>query len=493
MQQGNQRLVGRIVVNYLDGLLARWRRSVAMSGGLACLACTLTSCAFYRAQPLNEAVVNQALQPLPLESVKIAVAKLDHLLLKPMLIVGQDGYTPDEIGVIAVVLSPQLRAVRDQHGLAQAQVVQAGILPNPQLSRSVDVPSGNATAAQVGTGLVKGRNSGLSWDLSALLSHRDDIAAARANAQSVDLQIAWQEWQVAQDARLRAFRIASLEQRLPLAREIETGLIDNVAAIRQAFSLGHRITADLTAATDLLSQAQTRRLSLEQSLIADRLQLNLALGQSAESTVHIKVPEDFPALEADTSASAQLLHGLETHRLDLVALRMGYQSQEHALRSAVWSQFPKIGLSFNRASDTSGIKTRGAAVGIELPLFDRRQGAVAIARATRQQLFDEYVLRVAEARASVHQTLEDLAVTRVQLTTVTASLTDLQQLASAYDRAFSSQNADVIAYRDARAALATRRIEQYQLKQDLLELGVALEIASGRGLLSRTITRTPAT
>ena len=114
-------------------------------------------------------------------------------------------------------------------------------------------------------------------------------------------------------------------------------------------------------------------------------------------------------------------------------------------------------------------------------------------KATRQQLFDEYVLRVAEARASVHQTLEDLAVTRVQLTTVTASLTDLQQLASAYDRAFSSQNADVIAYRDARAALATRRIEQYQLKQDLLELGVALEIASGRGLLSRTITRTPAT
>jgi outer membrane protein, heavy metal efflux system len=159
------------------------------------------------------------------------------------------------------------------------------------------------------------------------------------------------------------------------------------------------------------------------------------------------------------------------------------------LRSAILSQFPKINLSVNKAKDTGNVQSRGWAVGVEIPLFDRRQGVIASAKATRQQLFDDYAVRVAEARSMVRQILEDLAVTRAQLTSATESLADLQRLADGYGKAFAGRNADVIAYRDARAALATRRIEQSKLKQDLLELGVGLEIATGRALLSSTITR----
>jgi len=180
---------------------------------------------------------------------------------------------------------------------------------------------------------------------------------------------------------------------------------------------------------------------------------------------------------------------MESRRLDLVALTLGYQSQESTLRSAVLSQFPKINLSVNKANDTSDIKTRGWAIGVELPVFDRRQGVIATARATRQQLFDDYVARVAEARAQVQQILEDLAVVRTQLDGATESLADLQLLANGYDKTYASGDSDVITYRDARAALAVRRIEQSKLRQDLLELGVGLEIATGRALLTDTITR----
>jgi outer membrane protein TolC len=444
----------------------------------------LGGCSFYRALPLNATTVDKALQPPPIELVKIAAAALDHPLIKPMIIDGDGGFTPDEIAVIAVIVSPQLRAVRDQRGLAQAQVVQAGILPNPQWSQSADFPHGNTDPT-----LVTGRTLGIGWDVSALLTHHDDVAAARANAKSVDLQIAWQEWQVAQDARLRAFRIASRQERLPLAREIEEGLASNVAAVRQAFALGHKLTADLTTATDLYTQARDSRLALEQSLIADRLALNLAMALAADAPLTIKAPETFPALEADAKVGSELLAGIETHRLDLVALTLGYKSQESALRSAILSQFPKINLSVNKAKDTGNVQSRGWAVGVEIPLFDRRQGVIASAKATRQQLFDDYAVRVAEARSMVRQILEDLAVTRAQLKSASESLADLQYLADGYGKAFAGRNADVIAYRDARAALATRRIEQSKLKQDLLELGVGLEIATGRALLSSTITR----
>ena len=444
----------------------------------------LGGCSFYRAMPLNPTTLDKALRAPPIETVRIAAAKLDHPLVKSMMIDGEGGFTPDEIAVMAVIVSPQLRTVRDQRGLAQAQVVQAGILPNPQWSQSADIPHGNSDPT-----LVTGRTLGLGWDLSALLTHHDDVAAAKATAQSVDLQIAWQEWQVAQDARLRAFRIASLQERLPLAREIEAGLAGNVTAIRQAFALGHKVTAELTAATNLYTQARDSRLALEQNLIADRLALDLSLGLPVEAPLLIRAPETLPALEADSGASSALLAGIETHRLDLVALTLGYKSEELALRSAILSQFPKINLSLNKANDTSDIKSRGWAIAVEVPLFDRRQGVIATAKATRQQLFDDYVARVAEARAQVHQIFENLAVIRAQLTSATESLADLQQLAGGYERAFASQNADVLAYRDARAALATRRIEQIKLKQDLLELAVGLEIATGRALLTSTITR----
>ena len=127
----------------------------------------------------------------------------------------------------------------------------------------------------------------------------------------------------------------------------------------------------------------------------------------------------------------------------------------------------------------------GGGVNLELPIFDRRQGVVAAAKASRQQLFDEYYARVAEARAEVRQILENLTATRTQLAEATRSLPDLEQLAASYEKAYQSNNADVVTYRDAHAALATRRMEQSKLQQDLLELSVALEIATGRPLLNR--------
>jgi outer membrane protein TolC len=417
---------------------------------------------------------------MQLDRVKVASASLDHPLVKPIIIDGSGGFSPDEIAVMAVILSPQLRALRDQRGVAHAQVIQAGILPNPQLNRTVDNPHGNSDPT-----LVAAHNSTLSWDLSTLLARHDEVAAARANAEAVDLQIAWAEWQVAQDARLRSFRLLTRQMQLPLARDIEAGLAANITAIRQALARSYKTTGDLTAATDLLTQARNNRLALEQAITVDRLALNIALALPIDQTIEIKPAATFPALAANPGAIDELLTDIEKRRLDLVALAMGYKSQEATLRAAVKSQFPKIGLSFSKINDTTPVNTLGWGVNVELPIFDRRQGVVAAAKATRQQLFDEYYARVAEARAEVRQILEGLAATRAQLEEATRSLPDLEQLAASYEKAYQSHNADVLAYRDARAALATRRMEQSKLQQDVLELSVALEIATGRPLLNR--------
>ena len=421
------------------------------------------------------------------DSVRIAAAQLHHPLLAPMVIDGKGGFTPEEVAAIVAVVDPGLRALRDQRGVAEAQVIQAGILPNPQLGYSVDWPHGTYSPA-----VVAGRSLGLSWEVTSLLSHGDQVASARAGASAVDLSVAWQEWLAAQEARMRAYRILSLERRVPLARTIEDGLADTLSLTRKAVTLRLRTTTDLTSAAEAWSQSQDARFELERQLAAERAALNLSLGMAPGDRVPLRVANGRPQSGPDSTPDAgALLKDIEERRLDLVALRYGYESEEASLRAAVMAQFPKIGLSVNKANDTTPIYTRGVGVTLDLPVFDRNQGQIALGRATRQQLFDEYSARVAEARSQVLQALENLGIARSQLATADSSIPDLERLVSSYENARKSGNADELAYRDARAALATRQIEREMLSQQVLELEVALEIATGRPSLDGGPSRDP--
>ena len=60
--------------------------------------------------------------------------EIKHPLLKPIDFDIRNGLSPDEAAVLAVIANPKLRASRDERQLAAAQLLQAGILPNPQFS-----------------------------------------------------------------------------------------------------------------------------------------------------------------------------------------------------------------------------------------------------------------------------------------------------------------------------------------------------------------------
>ena len=335
--------------------------------------------------------------------------------------------------------------------------------------------------------MINGASLGLSWEITSLLGYRDRVGAAKSSASALELDVAWQEWQAAEAARLTAYRVMSLEARLPLAREAEADLAEALAEAKQAHALGHLTTSDLVTKTEAWSAAQDTRFALEQDLVAQKLSLTLALGLPADTPVKLKPGPAFTVPPAWADAPGVLLAGLEQRRLDLVALALGYNSAEASLRAAVKAQFPKIGLSFAKAHDTSDVKTHSYGVTVDLPLFDRNQGQIAVGTATRQQLFDEYVARVAEARAEVGQILSNLGVARTQLETLDSELPELERLATALETAMQTRNADAQALRDARGALLARRTEQAKMRQDIRELQVALEIATGRPLLTHGV------
>ena len=107
-----------------------------------------------------------ALHPKSRAEVRIEAAQLHHPLLPPVVFrVQDDGLSPEQAAVFAVLVNPTLRSVRDARGLAAAQVIQAGILPNPQFSPSLEVPLGNSVP---GVRTAYGLN--VNWEVTALFS-----------------------------------------------------------------------------------------------------------------------------------------------------------------------------------------------------------------------------------------------------------------------------------------------------------------------------------
>jgi outer membrane protein, heavy metal efflux system len=317
----------------------------------------------------------------------------------------------------------------------------------------------------------------LNYDIVSLLTRAAKMGAARSQAAAVDLDVAWQEWQAAQGARLHLYRLAILNRQLAVAQEEEKGLQENVATLKRALNLGYVTVISLSAAQATMQKVHTQLLTIARQQEQERLALNEALGLPPEQKISLAASLNLPS--CPIPAFKELTQGIQERRLDLLALKMGYESQEERLREAIIAQIPKITIGFLHASDTTHVITTGFNVAIDLPIFDRNQGKVAIARATRQQLFDEYVSRLFTARADVARLLTDMASVRQQIKSVEESIATLKNLVQVYHRALLEGNADVVTYYNARDQLISQTIALLTLKRDLADQTIALEIAAG--------------
>ncbi len=412
-----------------------------------------------------------------MEAIRVQAKEIQHPILKPIEFDIRNGLSPDEAAILAVLANPKLRASRGQRKLAAAQLLQAGILPNPQFSYSLNPPTGGATQ-----GTVNAFNFGLSWEITSIIARDAKIAAAKADAVSVDLDVAWQEWQTAQAAKLQVFHLFFLDQQLAVARTEEEGLRENLDLVRRAADLGFVTMVDLAAAEAALQKIHASVLTTEQQREQERLALNQSLGFPAEETIPLEQNIAPPALKTLPSVQ-ELEHGLEQWRLDLLALKSGYESEEQRLRAAILNQFPKINIGFSHAGDNTNVITTGFAIAIDLPLFDRNQGAIAVENATRAKLFDEYIARLFETQADVARIFANMDSLQRQIEAAEKAIPILQNVVESYRMALLQGNADVLTYYNARADLITRQMELVDLKRQLADMYVALEIATG-GYLS---------
>ncbi len=418
--------------------------------------------------------------PTPfVRSVRVPASRIENTrTLSSLRLDLRRGIGPDEAALIATYQNLALRVERARRGLARAQIVQAGVLPNPVVTyERDDVTGGNTLGTQTAYNFSAG------WEVTSLLPLLPRQTAARANLRSVDLDIAWQEWRIAQEARTVVYRVVALEEELASARQADRELSASADTLKRAVEAHEKTVLDYGAAAASALDARAIALGLEQEYEKQRLILKKTLGLEPTAEVRLRDGIGLPS-HLDLPNEKTLNENLENRRLDLIALREGYHSQEATVRAAFLSAFPKISIGFVKATDTTNVQTEGFAITAEVPIFDRHQGVIATERATRQKLLDEFHLRVFDARASIAAALADLRSLNRQVAVAEEGLPVFERLVSAAETALQQGNTDVLFYYTARSGLLQRRIQLIKLKEQLLEAKTALELASGRFLPS---------
>src|SRR6266513_1097141 len=269
------------------------------------------------------------------DTLRVPVSRIRGPEIPSQIVDLRQGIGPDEAATIALYSNPALRAIRDRRGLAAAQLIQAGILPNPVVSYARDFVTGGNTV-----GTTTGYNFTAAWEFSALIPFLPKQTAARKNFRSVDLDVAWQEWQIAMNARMAVYRVLGLNAEVSQALEATEGLQQSTDAMRKAVE-AHETVLDLAAVESASQDSRATMLSLQQELEKQRLGLNKILGVERDVKVALHSGLSLPS-RLGPPAQHDLSDNLEWRRLDLLGLQHELESQDATVRAAILAQLPKM-------------------------------------------------------------------------------------------------------------------------------------------------------
>ena len=442
-------------------------RPVSAWLALPVIAAALGGCATYHALPLENAREQRRVADLTVSASSMPTPELRTYAFDPA-----DGLDVTEVAMLAVANSPQLQVERDKAGVAHAQTYAAGLLPDPQLNYEHDRPTGSYPQDT-----TTAYTAGLTFDLGNLITRSARVKSARAGARQVELDLLWSEWQTIAQARTLFDRVYYLRKLVARLQREHAALASVQAAIARALHAGDltydSASAGLNAASDVANQLGDAQRQLHQV----EHDLHDLLGLDATVTLHLTgVPF---TVDPDKQEVQSALDEMPGRRPDLLALQAGYASQQATLRAAILAQFPAITVGFVRARDNSNISSAGFSIGLSLPLFDGNRGNIAIERATRQQLHDEYSARLLTDRNDVRRLLADLQSQRAQRKALAAHAAQLAQARDAARANYAAGRLDWPTYLAIRANSLAADTALLTLEQDTHETAIALDALVG--------------
>lgn len=423
----------------------------------------LAGCATYAPLPLPNDTATPDLAALATQASAIR-----RPWLRPVTIDLAQPLDGNAIATLAVLANPDLKAARTRAGISEAQAFAARLVPDPTLTFGVSpiLRGPDPLIDLIGS---------LGFDLASLRSRGIRLAQTRSAARQVRLDLAWTEWQVAGQARLRAVRIPALERAAMLAEASRASARSLLDRTRRAAGRGDLSGDPLQAARLSAAGADANARTATRDLAVARGELLALLGLPLDTALALAPP---PA-DRPVPDPARLYTIALVNRADLGALQAGYAASEALVRKAVLDQFPTLGITLNVNRDTAGNLIVGPTVDFTLPLFNRNRGGIAIERATRATLRAEYAARLFQTRTEIAGASGGIAIARRQRDAVLRDLPAAQRYAAATRRAATRGDLPRSTADTAEQALRDQQTLLVQSEQAIGEQLIALELLTG--------------
>ncbi len=345
----------------------------------------------------------------------------------------EQALTADSAVRIALLNNRSLQALYADLGVAQADLVQAGLLRNPLFEAGARFPVGGAAALEFGVAL--------DFLKVFMIPLRRRVAAARF--EDAKLRVTGEVLDFVATVRAMFYRHQTNEQVRELQATIVQGLTVRWDTAQRLHAAGNVNDLDLMRERVLLEDAKLALAATEMAVRDSRERLNDAMGLWGESVIW-KASQRLPGMP-ETALS---LNHLETRALkrslDLARARQGVLIAGEATglqrSTAFLSDLELGGVGEREEGDWSA----GPTLEFVLPLFDQGRARVGRARAELRRSQHDYYALAVRIRATARQVRDRVQAARQR----------------------------VLYYRDIVLPLRERLLRETQLHYNAMQLGI---------------------
>jgi cobalt-zinc-cadmium efflux system outer membrane protein len=302
--------------------------------------------------------------------------------------------TVDAAVQIALLGSPRLRSTFEELSIAQADLVQAGLLKNPVFT----IGSTAWDSEHIDPNLFLA----VEQDFLDLITLPMRKRVAATQLEVTKLEVGDEMLRLSAEVRSAFYVAQAAEQTTAMQRMVSEAAETSAELARRQHAAGNTNDLALSSELALASQARLALARTEGEAAVAREHLTKLMGIWGKRT-GFKIAPRLPELPAAEVPLDRLESLAIEKRLDIGAARREVQSLEYATtlaKTTRWTGFVNVSVEAGRLRSTKKISL-GPAVSLEIPLFDQRQGAIARLEAFRRQAENNLQALSVDARSDV--------------------------------------------------------------------------------------------
>lgn len=322
-----------------------------------------------------------ARQPEDLNRIEQRVAEL---LGKPL--------SMDDAVQVALLNNRGLQAAYAELGITEAEVVQAGRLPNPGFS-----------FGRMTQGDERELERGFHFNLARLVAMPLVQRMEARRFEQVQAMVAMQVLSLAADTRKAWVQAVAAQESVRYSQQVMQAAQAGAELARRMAQVGNFNKLQQAREQSFYADAALNLARAEQQQRAARERLTRLLGLWGEQ-IGFSLPERLPDLPAQPRELPDIERMAMAQRLDVAAARKGLEATAQNLGLTRTTRFVNVlELGLVRNSSNEAPTQRGWEIGLELPLFDWGGARVARAESVYMQALHRAAETAINARSEVRE------------------------------------------------------------------------------------------